>query len=267
VPHLGYGVAVDAVLRRDPGPEERYAAGPARRGLVLRCALLGVAAGSRSSLGVAAPVLTAAPDTGPQPLLTRRQHAVRRLPKVLLTSAVGGEVLADKLPQTPSRLRPPVLGSRLVSGATGAVALARREEARPAAPVVAGVVGAAAGSFGGFAWRAWADRRVPDWQAALVEDAVAVVFALVATVPGGASPVQIRVPSRRASRRIGENVDARPGETPAARPGETPAVTPGETPAVTPGREGRGRRFRSSPGTFPGLRPYRPSRRSRRRDR
>jgi uncharacterized membrane protein len=64
------------------------------------------------------------------------------------------------------------------------VALARREGARPAAPVLAGVVGAAAGSFGGHAWRGWAAQRVPDWQAALAEDAVAVLLALAATLPG-----------------------------------------------------------------------------------
>jgi uncharacterized membrane protein len=77
-----------------------------------------------------------------------------------------------------------VLAGRLLSGAIGAAALARREGARPMAPVLAGVAGAAAGSFGGFAWREWADRRVPDWQAALVEDGVAVLLALAATLPG-----------------------------------------------------------------------------------
>jgi uncharacterized membrane protein len=178
VPHLGYGLAVDAVLRRDPRPEATDPAGPAPRSLLLRSALLGIAAGSRSSLGVSAPLLATPTGAGLARALTGR------LAGTLATAAVGAELVGDKLPQTPSRLQPPVLAGRLLSGAVGAVALAHREGARPAAPVLAGVAGAAAGSFGGFAWREWADRRVPDWQAALVEDGVAVLLALAATLPG-----------------------------------------------------------------------------------
>jgi uncharacterized membrane protein len=178
LPHLGYGLAVDAALRRDPAPEASYRAGPAPASLVLRCASLGVAAGSRSTLGWAAPVLSTRAGSGPARLLTGRgARAMARL-------AVAAELVGDKLPQTPSRLQPPVLAVRLASGATGAVAVARREGARPAAPFVAGLLGAAGGSFGGFAWRHWADQRVPDWQSALAEDGVAVLLALVAALPG-----------------------------------------------------------------------------------
>jgi uncharacterized membrane protein len=178
VPHLGYGLAVDAVLRRDPVPETSSPAGPAPASLVLRSALLGVAAGSRSSLGVAAPLMSTPTGAGLPGRLTGRAAGA------LAGVAVVGELVGDKLPQTPSRLQPPVLAVRLGSGATGAAALARRQQARPAAPVLAGVVGAAAGSFGGFAWREWAGQRVPDEQAALVEDAVAILLALAATLPG-----------------------------------------------------------------------------------
>jgi len=241
VPHFGYGLAVDAVLRRDPAPEAGYRAAPARASLVLRSLVLGVAAGSRSSLGVAAPVLSTRGGG-------RRTRALTgRAAGTLATAAAAAELVGDKLPQTPSRLQPPVLGVRLASGATGAVVLARREGALPAAPAVAGLLGAAAGSFAGFGWRQWADRRVPDWQAAVAEDAVAVLLALAATLPG-----------RRAAAAVpGTMVSA---GAPAEPPGPVPAgaAAPKEAPAGTsPG-------YRPSPGTFPGLRPYR---RSRARDR
>jgi uncharacterized membrane protein len=227
VPHLGYGLAVDAVLRHDPTPEASSPATPAGAGVLFRSLALGVAAGSRSTLGIAAPVLAGRQDKSTAPLQTRREHAVVRLWKTALVCAVGAEVVGDKLPKTPSRLQPPVLAVRLVSGATGGAAVARREGALPAAPAVAGLVGAAAGSFGGYAWRAWADRRVPDWQAALAEDAVAVVLALVATPP---HRVRVSLPL---------SSDAEGAVPPTA--------------------------LRTPPETFPGLRSYRPSRRRNRR--
>ena len=70
----------------------------------------------------------------------------------------------------------------------GAGRLAAREGANAAAPVTAGLLGAFAGSFGGVAWRRWASRRVPDWQAALAEDAVALALAAAACRPGGRRP-------------------------------------------------------------------------------
>jgi uncharacterized membrane protein len=269
VPHLGYGLAVDAVLRRDPAPEAGYRAGPAPASLVLRSAVLGVAAGSRSSLGVAAPVLSTRGRAGLARALTGRAAGT------LATTALAGEFVGDKLPQTPSRLKPPVLGVRLASGATGAVALARREGARPAAPAVAGLLGAAAGSFGGFAWRQWADRRVPDWQAAVAEDAVAVLLALVATLPGrasaatvpGGSTSTVEAPGAGAGQGASQRAEA--GARAGAGAGSGSGEPPGPVPAGTsPGRgapERTSRGYRPSPGTFPGLRPYRPSRRRDRR--
>jgi uncharacterized membrane protein len=188
VPHLGYGLVVDAVLRRDPVPEATDPAGPAPASLVLRSALLGVAAGSRSSLGVGAPILTTPAGAGLPRALTGRGAGV------LATAGVAAELVGDKLPRTPSRLQPPVLAGRLASGAAGAAALARRQRARPVAPVLAGIAGAAAGSFGGSAWRAWAARRVPDWQAALAEDAVAILLALAVALPGRSRPTPADAP-------------------------------------------------------------------------
>jgi uncharacterized membrane protein len=265
VPHLGYGLAVDAVLRHDPTPEAASPAAPARAGLLLRSAALGAAAGSRSTLGVAAPVFTRWQDRSTAPLLTRREHALARLPKALLLCVVGAEVAGDKLPQTPSRLKPPVLGVRLTSGASGGVALARRAGALPAGPAVAGLLGAAAGSFGGFAWRTWADRRVPDWQAALAEDAAAVLLALAATLPGRVPqsvPELSSVPAG-AAERGGHGVRRRRRHDGV---GDSGSLFPsGESAPEGTLPEGAPSRFRTSPGTFPGLRAYRPSRRRNRR--
>jgi uncharacterized membrane protein len=138
----------------------------ARGGLVVRSALLGWAAGARSTLGLAAPALS---------------QGRRRAVLIGASVAAVGEVVADKLPVAPSRLEHhgPLL--RAASGAGGALALARREGARPVIPALAGAAGGFAGSYGGAAWRSWAGGRMPDWKAALVEDAVAISFAVVAT--------------------------------------------------------------------------------------
>ena len=170
-PHLAYGAAVQAVVSALPTPRERAAPlQAATPGLVGRSLLLGVATGSRSSLGLAAPALTAA-DAG----------AGRKLACV---APVVGEVYGDEQPGVPDRTSAGALPARLGSGAAGAQRLAGRQGANVALPVLVGAVGAAVGSFGGLGWRRWAGARVPDWQAAVLEDAVAVALALAACLPG-----------------------------------------------------------------------------------
>jgi len=144
----------DARRRRAPG------------GLVLRSALLGWAAGARSTFGIVAPTLSQA----------RRRSVV-----IGAAVAAVGEIVGDKLPVAPSRLahHGPLL--RAGTGAVGAVALARREGAPFVVPALAGAAGGLAGVYGGAAWRSWAVGRMPDWQAALLEDAAAVGAALLAT--------------------------------------------------------------------------------------
>ena len=171
VPHLAYGAAVQAVVAGLPTPHERVlprqAAGS---GLVARSLLLGVATGGRSSLGLAAPTLTAA-DTGV-------------LKKLGSLASVAGELYVDKQPATPDRTSAAALPARLASGIGGAGLLARRQGANAALPALAGAAGAAAGSFGGLAWRRWAGARMPDLQAGLIEDGVALALAVAACLPG-----------------------------------------------------------------------------------
>lgn len=137
--------------------------------LLVRSVAIGVAAGSRASLGVAPALLTASVGG-------RWGAAV----KVVAALGIVAELAGDKLPGTASRLDPPGPQIRMTSGAVGALVLARRAEVGVLVPVLLGVAGAAAGTWGGAAWRAAAVGRRPDWQAAVVEDAVALSLAAFA---------------------------------------------------------------------------------------
>lgn len=180
VPHLAYGFAAHAVLNLDGSPDSAAATAqlPPSAGLVLRSALLGLATGARSSLGFAGPVLTAARGAGAGSAVTGRAGST------VAALSLAGELVADKLPQTPSRLDGPALPFRLVSGASGSAGLARRQHARVTLPLAAGLLGAWGGSFAGARWRASSARDRPDWQGALVEDGVALAVAALACLPG-----------------------------------------------------------------------------------
>lgn len=141
--------------------------------LLVRAALLGLSTGGRSSAGVAGVAWTSMPDD-PAPvdvLATRRGRGAA-------TAFALGELIVDKLPQTPSRLTLGPLLGRVLLGAGGGVALAGRSGAVPlrslpvSVLVPGALVGAAAAFTGarlGSAWRA----RAPfasDIPAALTED-------------------------------------------------------------------------------------------------
>jgi hypothetical protein len=171
VPHLAYGAAAQAVLSAVPTTGERTRPlRPAGVGLTLRSALLGVAAGGRSSLGLGAPTLTSPRAGGAK--------------KLAALASLGGELVADKLPSIPDRTGTGPLSARVASGAGGAGLLAARGDANAAVPVLAGMAGAVAGSYGGLAWRRWAAMRLPDWQAAALEDVASVALAALACLPG-----------------------------------------------------------------------------------
>ncbi|SDC72885.1 hypothetical protein SAMN05660690_2308 [Geodermatophilus telluris] len=145
---------------------------------VLRAALLGTAAGGRSALGVAGPVLTS---------------PTRRPARAAALAAVAGELVADKLPATPDRTVPPSVVVRLASGAAGGWLLARRDGSEWLLPALAGVAGAAAGTLGGARWRRVAAPRLGALPAALAEDALVLALAAAAVratpgVPAGRPP-------------------------------------------------------------------------------
>jgi len=130
-----------------------------------RSAALGIAAGSRGSLGVAGPVLSS---------------GAGRLTRWPALWAVAGELVGDKLPSTPSRLIPPGPQARAVAAATGGVALARRAHRPVWSAAVVAASASVLGTWGGAAWRSWSARRGPDWRGALVEDAVALTLTALA---------------------------------------------------------------------------------------
>lgn len=182
VSHLAYGVGVQAVLQAVPtGRERRDPRTPAGVGLALRSALLGAAGGSRGSLGLAGPALTA-------------RSGVRPATRVARAVLVVGEMAGDKHPSVPTRTTPSGLAPRFLGATTGASRLAQRERANAAVPVLAAALGTAAGAWGGLGWRRWAGGRLPDWQAGLVEDAVALVLAGLACLPGRSRVPLVAVP-------------------------------------------------------------------------
>jgi uncharacterized membrane protein len=151
--------------------------------------LIGVVSGLRSQLGVAAVALTTdrASAARPGSLLAGRRATA------LTGVAALGELVGDKLPATPSRLSPAALISRLALGAFAAAALTSRggRPGRPALPLPAalaiGASAAFAGAQAGARWRrAVSERGLPDWPAALAEDATAaaLAWAAVSLLPG-----------------------------------------------------------------------------------
>lgn len=132
-----------------------------------RAILLGLAAGSRSTLG-AAPLWAGARARGSVPV--RRAVAL----------AVTGELAADKLPNAPSRLAGPGTAVRVLAGGLGGALLARGL----GQPVLAtaGVAAAAAplGAVIGVRWRGlWGTGRGA-WVGAVLEDAAAIGLARAA---------------------------------------------------------------------------------------
>jgi uncharacterized membrane protein len=134
--------------------------------LLTRAALLGLATGSRTMSGLTALALGSSSATG---VLGSRW--TRRL----TGTAAAGEFVGDKLPQTPSRLRPEGLVPRLVLGAVTGALLSHREGGSRRRAVLAGalgLLGATAGSRLGLSWRQLAARRFGrDLPGALIEDA------------------------------------------------------------------------------------------------
>lgn len=133
-----------------------------------RALLLGLAAGSRSALGAAAPLWAGAKARGSVPV------------RCAVALAVTGELAADKHPNVPSRLAGPGAAIRVLAGGLGGALLARGL----GQPVLAtaGIAAAAAplGAVVGARWRAvWGTGRGA-WVGAVLEDAAAIGLARAA---------------------------------------------------------------------------------------
>jgi uncharacterized membrane protein len=99
---------------------------------------------------------------------------------IVFTVLAVGELIADKLPSTPSRKAPPGFIARIVTGALTGATIGAAGHALVACTIV-GILGAVVGTFGGSAVRAkLAAAFHRDLPAALLEDAAAILIAIFA---------------------------------------------------------------------------------------
>jgi uncharacterized membrane protein len=97
----------------------------------------------------------------------------------ILTVLAFVEFVIDQLPSAPSRKAPRGFGARIVSGALSGAALGALPDLLIAGGI-AGIVGAVIGTLGGYAARArLAAAFRQDMPAAFIEDAVAIVLAIL----------------------------------------------------------------------------------------
>ena len=98
----------------------------------------------------------------------------------VVTAAAAGELVADKLPFTPSRTDRRGVAARLFLGAAAGAYLAPRGGRLPGA--LSGAIGSLAGTFGGHAVRVSLPKAlgVADFPVAIVEDMLAIAGSLVA---------------------------------------------------------------------------------------
>jgi uncharacterized membrane protein len=96
---------------------------------------------------------------------------------LILTVLALGELVADKLPFTPSRKTPPAFIFRIISGGLCGATIGASVHSIPGC-IIIGVLGAVAGTLGGASARArLAALFHHDLPAAFIEDAIAIVLA------------------------------------------------------------------------------------------
>ena len=149
--------------------------------IYLKAALLGIVAGMRSMMAPAIVSRHFAGSSKDSLAQSPLQWMGSETAANVLTLAAAGELVGDKLPNTPNRTSPGALGGRTVIGGLcgAAVFLAEGESANSAPSVALGAAigaGAAfASTFATFYLRRWVGQqtRLPDPAIAVVEDALA----------------------------------------------------------------------------------------------
>jgi uncharacterized membrane protein len=171
VPHLVYGVTTHATLvAAARAEEERRPAPRPPAGTLVRAAALGAASGSRSTAGVTAVALTS--SRGDRGVLASALGSTAG--KAVTGVMAVGELVADKLPTTPSRLAPPALAPRALLGGTAAAAEARRDGQDAILPALVAATSALGAAVLGARLRGVAARRFgSDLPGAFLEDGVA----------------------------------------------------------------------------------------------
>jgi uncharacterized membrane protein len=142
--------------------------------------VLGMATGLRS-MTPAAVLAWAAQLRWPQLGQTGFAFMAAPISAYILTLGACVELVFDKLPITPSRLTPGPLGARVVLGGLCAATLSAAVQQSAIAGAVAGGLGGFAGAWTGYHLRRYltTTRKAPDLAVALLEDAVAIVAAVV----------------------------------------------------------------------------------------
>jgi uncharacterized membrane protein len=143
--------------------------------------LLGVVTGMRSMTAIA--VLCWFAHRGDLSLDdTWASWAAKLTTAIIFTVLALAELVADKLPKTPNRTAPgPLLVRVVIGGLVGAIVAAGLNGSEFEG-VILGVGGALIGAFGGFLIRREVVLRLGcnDWPVALVEDASAILCAVLA---------------------------------------------------------------------------------------
>jgi uncharacterized membrane protein len=98
----------------------------------------------------------------------------------IFTVLAIAELVADKLPSTPSRTAPVGLIARFICGALAGACVGVSSGQSLAPGAILGAAGGLAGAFAGYQWRTGLVRalKVPDFVIALVEDVIAIGAAI-----------------------------------------------------------------------------------------
>lgn len=98
---------------------------------------------------------------------------------IVAAVAAVGEYVADVMPWIPPRTKLPSIVVRPLSGAFVGYLFSVMHDANGLIGAVGGVIGALAGTFGGYAARLWLIERIGNIPAALAEDVIAILIALL----------------------------------------------------------------------------------------
>jgi uncharacterized membrane protein len=147
--------------------------------VLLLAFLIGVIAGLRS---LTAPAAVAWAGYGRGILTHTSFHFMGTLAAAIIFTVLAVlELVTDQLPSTPSRLKPPGLIARIITGGLSGLCLAAADAQSIALGALLGAVGGVVGAFAGYHAR----RRlvqaleVKDLPVALLEDAVAIGGAIL----------------------------------------------------------------------------------------
>jgi uncharacterized membrane protein len=141
--------------------------------------LIGVIAGLRA---LTAPTAVAWAAYGRGILTQTSFHFMGTLAAAIIFTVLAiAELIADQLPSTPSRLKPPGLIARIVTGGLSGACLAAAGSQSIALGAVLGAVGGVVGAFAGYHARRGLVQalKVKDLPIALLEDAVAIGGAIL----------------------------------------------------------------------------------------